>query len=103
MIEKIKMMAVNLLLKRYALGYLVKAWNKINGYRTQICFGLMIAVYIAEKFGYIDAQLSANMQTALAGGGTFSFLEKMKKYDGIINSGVKMVKEEADKNEGAPK
>lgn len=97
MIEKIKLWIMSILLKKYALGYAVQAYKGIQGYKSQICAVGMIIVYIAQIFGQIDSDTANTLYAALGGFGSFSFMAKLKQYEGLIKEVADMVKKDVDK------
>ena len=97
MIDKIKMWVMGVLVNKYALGSLVKAYKMTKGYKTQICLVLAIATYLAETFGFITHELAEQIYTVLGGAGSLSFVQKLKGYQDKIEKIAKEVKKEADK------
>lgn len=83
--EKIKLVVFKFLLHKYALGYVVKLWESIKGYKTQICIGLWVVVFLLEQSGSIDSALSEQIRTGLEVAGGFSLMQKLQRYKPYID------------------
>ena len=99
--EKIKNMVINFLLKKYALGWLVKGYRAASGWRTVAAGVLAAAVFVGQVLGYIPENLADELYKIIGSIATVTFLEKMRKYQKAAESVVGMVKEEAAK-QGVP-
>lgn len=103
MIEKLKGWAINFLLKKYALGYLVKGYEKITGYKTQIATGLWVLIWLAERLGYVDPAFGNQIRTGLEVAGGMAFMQKLKRHQGTVDKVVETVKEATAATAAAPK
>ena len=83
--ETMKLAIFRLLLKKYALGYLVKGWEKTKGYKTAIFTVLTILTYAGEQFGYVPKELAAQLYTLFGGGAGFSFMQKLQRYQPYVD------------------
>ena len=79
--EKIKNKIIEILLKEYVLGYFIKGWEKVGGYKTQICVVAWVAVFLCEFAGWIEPELAQKVLTGLEVAGGFSLMQKLKRYD----------------------
>ena len=95
--EKLKMMLLSMILKKYALGYLVKGWSGVKGYKTQILVAIGVGVYAAERFGYVPKEVADQLYPYLFGGGAVTFMQKLQRYEPIVNQTISSVREEANK------
>lgn len=78
--ENLKNKIVSFLLKKYALGYLVKAWSSVKGYKTQIFAALSVLTWIGEVTGHIPKETAGQLYTAFGSGAGFSFIQKLQRY-----------------------
>lgn len=83
--ETLKIKILEILSRRFVLGWFVQLWEKTTGYKTQICIALWVCVFIGRMTGYIDADLSEKVLTGLEVAGGFSFMQKLKRYQPIID------------------
>lgn len=74
----------DVLLKRYALGWLVVIWNHADGYRTQVSVLVSCGVLTMGLFGFIEMNKAYEIALMLGGTSIATFLEKLRKYDGMI-------------------
>lgn len=92
MLENIKMKVFKFFLEKAGGKYLTAGYAKMAGYKTQVFFGLGIAVALAEFFGYIPPEAAAQMKeqfkvspeelaSAGIGAGIISFMQKLKRYE----------------------
>ena len=95
--NKIKSWAVNFLLKKYALGWLVKGYRQAAGWRTGIAAVLAILVFLGQMFGYLTPELAESLYKVIATIGSITFIEKLKRYQKTAEGLVTVVKEEAHK------
>lgn len=93
MLDKLKAWAFGVLLNKYALGGLVKAWNFLEGYRTQATVGSAVVVLVMGHLGWIPMDKANEYATALGGTAIATFLEKLKKYETVIAKAEDMVRE----------
>lgn len=93
MLDNIKEWVMGLLLKKYALGLVVKAWDFADGYRTQISMASAIAALVSGHLGYMPMDKANEMALTLGGTAMATFLEKLRKYDGLIVKVSDLVKE----------
>ena len=91
--ETIKLKIIQLLLNRFALGYLVKGWSSIKGYKTQIFAVVCVLVYVAETTGQIQHDLAEQLYTLFGGLGGMSFIQKLQRYQPVIDETVAKIKE----------
>jgi hypothetical protein len=95
--NKIKDWVVGLLVKKYALGWLVKSYRAASGWRTGIAIGLSLIVFAAQAFGYIPESLANEIYKVLGSAGAVTFLEKLRKYQKVAEKAAGAIKEEAAK------
>lgn len=69
------------LLQKYALGYLVKAWSAVKGYKTQIFTALSVLVYGLQLAGQIPPDLATQLLTVFGSGAGFAFIQKLQRYE----------------------
>lgn len=91
--DKIKNMILSFILKKYALGYLVDAYSKIKGYKTQLFTAICIGVYIGETLGQIPHELAEQLYTLFGGLGGMAFIQKLQRYQPLIDKTVNDVRE----------
>jgi hypothetical protein len=96
--NKIKSWAINFLLKKYALGYLVKGYRAAAGQRTNIAIALGALVWGAQVLGLIPAELADQLYKIIGTIGSITFIEKLKRYQKTAEGLVTVVKEEAAKD-----
>jgi len=82
---KIYELAIRFLLNKYALGYLVEAWAKLSGYRTQISCVLSGTVLAAGLLGFIPMDKAWEIAGYIGGVGAATFLEKLSKHRAAID------------------
>lgn len=92
MLEKIKLKLIKVILKKYVLGYVVDAYKGITGYKTQIFLGLTVLIWFMESIGAIPSELAKQLYELFATGGAFSLLQKLKRFQPIIEDLAKDVK-----------
>lgn len=97
--NKIKTWAINFLLKKYALGYLVKGYRAAAGHRTNIAIVLGALVWVGQLFGVITPELADQLYKIIGTIGSITFIEKLKRYQKTAEGLVTAVKEEAAKGE----
>lgn len=95
--DKIKTWAVNFLLKKYALGYLVKGYRAAAGWRTTVAIVLAAAVFAGQVFGYLSPELADELYKVIGTIGSITFIEKLKRYQKTAEGLVTIVKTEAEK------
>ena len=78
--NKIKGAILSLLVRRYALGALVKLWAALEGNRTQISWGLAVLALLAGFFRFIPMDDAFAYASLLGGAGVSTFLEKLKRH-----------------------
>jgi hypothetical protein len=83
--EKIKLMMFKILLKKYALGYLVQGWEKLKGYKTQVAVALMVLTYSLEQAGQIPSELSKQIYPYLEAMAGFAFLQKLQRVQPYVD------------------
>lgn len=87
--ERLKIKIVELLLKKYALGYLVKGWGYLKGYKTQIFAVLSLLAYGLKVTGQISDDLGDQLIAAFGSGASFAFIQKLQRYEpeikGLVN------------------
>ena len=95
--ERIRLFIFNVLLQKYILGWAVKGYKGLSGYKTQVCMGLYAAVWVAAHMGYIEPELANQVELGLQVAGGFSFAEKLARIEPYVAQGMKAVKDEAAK------
>lgn len=83
--ETLKLKILEFLSRKFILGWAVQFWEKATGYKTQICMALWVIVYIGKMTNYIDNNLADQVLTGLEVAGGFSFMQKLKRYQPIID------------------
>ena len=83
-IDKIKVSIFRLILKKYVLGYLVDGWEKMAGYKTQICSVLIFGIWVAESTGYLPPETASGLYKVLGGLGSYAFMQKVKRYKWVV-------------------
>src|SRR3990167_471616 len=78
--EFLKTKIVKFLLQKYVLGYMVKGYEKLTGYKTQICAAAWCIVLGAKLMNYIEPQLADQVLHQLEAAFTISALQKLKRY-----------------------
>lgn len=92
MLDNIKIKVFKFFLEKAGGKYLTSGYAKMTGYKTQVFFGLGIAIALAEFFGYIPPEAAAQMKeqfrvspeelaSAGIGAGIISFMQKLKRYE----------------------
>ena len=90
--ERFKVMVINMLLKKYAMGFLVKGWDALKGYKTAIFVTIMVVIKLLEMTGQIPADLAQQIYPYLETGAGFSFMQKLARYQPIIDEVVEGVR-----------
>lgn len=93
----IKLGIFKFLLKKYMLGYMIKGWTSLKGHKTQIFALICIGVFAGQVTGYIPPDLAKQLYAIFGSGSAFSFLQKLQRYQSVIEQGVSLVKEEVKK------
>lgn len=93
MLDKIKLMIV----QKYILGYLVKGYSAVKGYKTQIVMVLAILTWAAARFQYITPDQEKNFYEILGGAGTVTILQKLQRWQSMADQLGKITQEEANK------
>jgi hypothetical protein len=83
MIDKIKSWALGVLVKKFVLGWAISLYGKLTGYRTALSIAGMCVVYVMSLFG-LDQSVADAAYKFLGGVASFAFLEKLLKYQSII-------------------
>ena len=96
--DGIKVRIVSLLLKKYALGYLVQAWEWAKGKKTALCIVGMVLIPFLKAQGIIDDQTAETMNAAFGTGAGFSFMQKLQRYKPLVDGVVTELKKEEGKN-----
>lgn len=93
MLDKIKTTLIKLILKKFLLGHLVTAYAKITGYKTQILLAAGVIVFILETAGQIPHDTAEQVYPFLFGGASITFLQKLKRYQPLIDEVSQAVKD----------
>ena len=93
--ENLKLKIIQFLLNKYALGYLVKGWSAIKGYKTQIFGVICVLVYVGETTGQIPHDLAEQLYALFGGLGGMAFMQKLQRYQPVIEQTVNKVKEDS--------
>lgn len=96
--ERIKLFIFDLILKKYALGYLVQGWVKLKGWKTQICAVALVLVWLGEVSGYIPKELADQLEVIFSTGGAFAFMQKLQRAEPFVKEMVEKVKAESGKS-----
>lgn len=91
--ENIVKKLVAFLLKKYTLGYLVKGWSKLRGYKTQIFAVLTGLVWVGEVTGQIPKDTASQLYAVFGSGAGFAFMQKLTRYQPEIEDLIKDVKQ----------
>ena len=97
--NKIKDYVVSFLLKKYALGWLVKGYRTAAGWRTTLAMVLGAVVWLGQVFGYLTPEMADSLYKVIATIGSITFIEKLKRYQKTAEGLVTIVKTEAQKAE----
>jgi len=97
MIDKLKSMVLNVLVKKYALGALVSGYKRLEGYKTVLALVCLVAVYLANAFGYIPDELAKQLYAYLSPVAGVTFFEKLVRYQAQAKAVANTIKEEAAK------
>lgn len=100
--NKIKDYVVSFLLKKYALGWLVKGYRQAAGWRTTLAMVLGGLVWLGQVFGYLTPEMADSLYKVIATIGSITFIEKLKRYQKTAEGLVTIVKTEAAKTPEAP-
>lgn len=84
MLENIKAKIVELLLKKYILGYVVKFWDATKGYKTQICMVAWGIIFFLKSAGYLEPALADTVLANIEVAGGFSFLQKISRWSKAV-------------------
>ena len=95
--NKIKDWVVSLLLKKYALGWLVKGYRTAAGWRTTAAIVLAAIVWLGQLFGYLSPEMADSLYKIIGTIGSITFIEKLKRYQKTAEGLVTVVKTEAEK------
>ena len=82
--EKIKLIVFRILLKKYILGWLVKGWGAIKGYKTQLSVAAFAVVYLLEQTGQIPTELAKQIYPYLEAMAGFSLIQKLQRAEPYI-------------------
>lgn len=93
MLNKIKLFLV----KKYLLGYIVKAYSSIKGYKTQVAIGLAVLVWVAARFQYLTPDQEQSLYEMLGGAGTITLLQKLQRWQSDADELGKLVNESSGK------
>ncbi len=77
---KIKDYLLGVLVKKYALGWLVAGYRKAEGYKTVLAIVAAVVVFLAQVFGYIPAESAEGLYKIIGAFGATTFIEKLKRY-----------------------
>lgn len=95
MLDKLKLMIV----KKYLLGYLVSAYQALDGNKTQIIIGVAALVWGAARLHYISPDQEQNAYKVIGGSGGITFLAKLDKWKNLADELGNAVQKES-KNKG---
>ena len=93
--EKLKLMVASYALKKYALGYLVKGYSSLRGYKTQIAAAVGIAVWLAQITGYVTPEQAQILYGIVGAGGGMALLQKLQRYEPMVEEIAQKVKEKS--------
>ena len=96
---KLQLFVLNILIRRYALGFMVDAWKFFTGYRTQIQLGLAVIIVGLGLVGALPLDTALTIAAAVGGSAFATFLEKLKKHKEFIVEIQKTV-EDKSKEQG---
>jgi len=86
MLKKLKDVILGFALKKWALGYLVQAYEWSEGYKTQASIAAMVAITIFYLLGWMDEGKWSEAMAFLSGLGGLSFAEKLKRQKNLLSA-----------------
>ena len=95
--NKIREWVLNFLVKKYALGYLVKGYRAAEGWKTYLAMAACVIVFTANVFGYIPDGLADSLYSVIGTFGVTAFIEKLKRFQKTAESVATTIREEAKK------
>lgn len=96
MIEKVKLAILKTILNKYALGYLVKGWAGIKGYKTQIVLAVGIGVKVLKTVGYLPKEVAEPLYPYLLGASAVTLMQKLQRYQPIIDELIQGVRKKSE-------
>ena len=87
----IKNRIVDILLKKYVLGYLIKGYSSLRGYKTQIFATICVAVYFGELLGKIPHDTAESLYQIFGSLGGMALVQKLQRYS-VVKETVETVK-----------
>ena len=97
MYKKVKNWFMGILVHKYALGYLVQAWDFADGYKTQFSSAAAVVVLASGFLGYVDIGWAMDIAGILGGAGFVSFMDKLRKHKGLILKAQTLIDQERAK------
>lgn len=105
MIEKVKMLIAKVILNKYLpTTYILKGWESLRGYRTQICALAWVLCYEFGKYKagpFADPEFTSKALEWLGGMASVTFLSKLKTWTPYLEQGIEAVKNTEVKNEAS--
>lgn len=96
MIEQIKVKLMKFVVSKYLMGYLVKAWNFLRGYKTQIGIAAAIVVFSLKVAGVIDESVYKNAIEAISVWTGIAFIDKVARYKDSIEGVIEEVRKNSN-------
>lgn len=97
MLDKIKLLIAKIVLHKYLpVQHIIKVWDGLKGYRTQICAVLWIAAYEFGKYkvgAFNDPAFTNQVLEWLGGMASVTLLEKFKGWTPLLEEGIETVKQ----------
>ena len=84
MLENLKLKIIKLILKKYFLGWAIKGYTAVKGYKTQIFVALAILTWIGEMAKVIPQELAKQLYEVFGAGGSITFMQKLSRYQPVI-------------------
>ena len=87
--ENIKLAIINIVLKKYVLGYLVIAWEKIKGWKTLLFIIWLFFIPFLQTHGWITPEQAKELNAIFGTGAGFSFMQKLQRYKPLVENAFK--------------
>jgi len=99
-VEKAKAVVMKFLLNKFVLGWLVKMFQKLTGWRTETSAIVVAALTVAYVMGFVPEDVYQPVVAAVGGFGGFAFLDKLLGYKDIFDKVADEIKKESGKANG---
>ena len=96
--QAIQQLIARVVLHKYLpVQYIVKGWNYLEGYRTQIFAVLYLVGFELHKYHFgpmADDDVSKKVLEYLMGGASVTLLAKLQNWMPVVEEGITVVKEQ---------